>query len=251
MCGLAHFLEGEGIATVVVGLIPQHVRAMQPPRALLVPFALGRPLGAPDDEQLQQSVLSAALDLLQRDGPGPVVERFHYDVLGEEAAEKARQEPWACPVTFPQAASGSLGERVASEIRLLTPWFDRGRRDRGHTVADVSGLEITAAANWLAEFLGPRPPLESPVQDRSVGETFKLAVEDLKAYYLEAITAQPGSPSPVALSDWFWNETVAGELLWSLRERLTEFPDFPDEVVRLHAQFTLVPQVQVARRSNG
>ena len=52
--------------TVLIGLVPQHVDRMRPPRALLVPFELGRPLGAPGDPAFQHRVLDAALQLAQR-----------------------------------------------------------------------------------------------------------------------------------------------------------------------------------------
>ncbi len=42
----------------------------------------------------------------------------------------------------------------------------------------------------------------------------KLAAEDVKAYYFESLTAQPGpTPDSRALADWFWGETRAGELI--------------------------------------
>ena len=43
----------------------------------------------------------------------------------------------------------------------------------------------------------------------------KLAVEDLKSYYVESIITQPGQSgvSSQKLSDWFCDETVAGKVL--------------------------------------
>ena len=51
---------------------------MQPPRALWVPFPLGRPLGKPGDAPFQQGVIQAALDLLHRQ-VGPVLEDYPHD----------------------------------------------------------------------------------------------------------------------------------------------------------------------------
>lgn len=235
MSGLAHSLEAQGIATVIIGLIPQHVRTMKPPRALLVPFELGRPLGAPNDPDLQRSVLSAALALLDRPPPAPVHEFFPAEPLttGDE-------EIWACPVSFPAASSeASLENRLLAEINLLTPWFDQGKKSRGHTTTGVSGLDAVATGTWLCEFLETNPPTTPPITGQSIGETFKLAAEDLKAFYLEAVTAQPGHASGKEINRWFWNETVAAQLLRQLRLGLAEHPD---EIVRLHASFTLVPE---------
>ena len=101
MCGLAHILEAQGIATIVVGLVPQHVKTMRPPRALVVPFEMGRPFGEPNAVALQRKVLSEALGLLDEAGPGPLIEKLEVDVAPVEAAEA-----WVCPVLFPAARVG-------------------------------------------------------------------------------------------------------------------------------------------------
>jgi hypothetical protein len=69
---LAHYLEEEGVPTVAISLIRLHTEKVGPPRALWVPFELGRPLGAPKDEKFQLRVITAALRLLEA-APGPVV----------------------------------------------------------------------------------------------------------------------------------------------------------------------------------
>jgi hypothetical protein len=61
-------IERRGIATASVTLLPWVTRAVQPPRALSVPFPLGYPLGAPDDPPLQRKVLRALLALAGDDG---------------------------------------------------------------------------------------------------------------------------------------------------------------------------------------
>jgi len=249
--GLAHFLESEGMVTVVLGLIPQHVRVMRPPRALLLPFELGRPLGTPCDAELQRDVLTAALGLLHKSGPGPVLETFDSEIgIDSTDGESCDEASWVCPVSFPTIAAGSgLSDRIADEVRVLRPLFDLGYRQRGHTAADVSGIDLDQLVGWLCSFLAghrsDESPDESPVEGRTLAESFKLGVEDLKAFYVEAITVPPNSASSSDINTWFWEETAAGELLWSLRERLREHPD---EGVRRHSQFTLVPAAQVARR---
>ena len=62
MGGLAHYLEDEGVATTQISLIREHSEAMKPPRALWVPFELGRPLGAPSDAAFQRRVQRRAID---------------------------------------------------------------------------------------------------------------------------------------------------------------------------------------------
>ncbi len=56
-------IERRGISTASITLLPEVTRAVRPPRALSVPFALGYPLGAPDDPPLQRRILRALLAL--------------------------------------------------------------------------------------------------------------------------------------------------------------------------------------------
>jgi hypothetical protein len=47
-----------------------------------------------------------------------------------------------------------------------------------------------------------------------------LATDDLKAFYTEAVTAQPGSVGTSAqLLDWFYGQTAAGKLLYTIKDK--------------------------------
>jgi hypothetical protein len=233
VCALAHYLEDEGIATLTIGLIPQHVAKMEPPRALTVPFQLGRPLGAPGDAEFQRDVLKRVFGLLNRPGPGPVSEVFERDA--PDAAEP--EESWACPVSFPLSGDGeSVLDRVLAEVRLLRPWFDRGLQRRGRTAFGTSGMDITDVCVFLNEVAAGKAA--DPGGDVPQGDRFKLAAEDLKMFYVEAAMEQPNPGSSRRVQDWFWNETAAGEFLFGLRDTCKEHVD---PLVRNHARFTLVP----------
>ena len=250
MSGLAHLLEAEGIATVLIGLIPQHVLAMRPPRALLVPFPLGRPLGRPHDAALQLGVLAAAIGLLDLSLAVPITESFAFDgahdAAAQDAAGQEELEGWSCPVTLAAPApSDALAASVLGEVRALLPWFERGRQRRGHTATATSGLSPLEVPEWLASWLPGSAPDGADAAD---GTRLKLAVEDLKAFHLEAASAGPGDASADALNHWFWHETFAGALLLALREALAEHPD---ATVRTHARFTIVPAHVVQALSAG
>lgn len=58
-------LERHGIATTTIQLLREVAERVRPPRALVVPFRHGYPLGAPDDPGLQHAVIDAALRLLE------------------------------------------------------------------------------------------------------------------------------------------------------------------------------------------
>jgi hypothetical protein len=59
-------LERRGVVTASVTVMPEITTAIGVPRALVVPFGLGRPFGAPGNRALQLSVLRALLDLCTR-----------------------------------------------------------------------------------------------------------------------------------------------------------------------------------------
>jgi hypothetical protein len=69
----------------------------------------------------------------------------------------------------------------------------------------------------------------------------------LKSFYIEAVTAQPGVGSAQQINNWFWDDTVAGDLLWRLRETLKHHAD---ELIRLHAGLTVVAR-RKARANPG
>jgi len=76
---LGHYLEEEGIATVAISLIRPQTENTKPPRALWVPFELGRPFGPPSDPTFQKRVILAALRLLERESGPVIIEDFPDD----------------------------------------------------------------------------------------------------------------------------------------------------------------------------
>ena len=57
MGALANYIERAGVATVSISLIREQSEAVRPPRALWVPFALGRPLGSAASAEFQKNVM--------------------------------------------------------------------------------------------------------------------------------------------------------------------------------------------------
>ena len=86
MGALGHYIEREGVPNAQISLIREQTAAIMPPRALWVPFMLGRPFGAPNAPDFQRKVLRALLSLFERPA-GPVIEDFP-----EEAPESGAQE---------------------------------------------------------------------------------------------------------------------------------------------------------------
>lgn len=216
MGALGHYLEEEGIPTTQVSLVREHTEALRPPRALWVPFILGRPLGVPNDAAFQTRVLAAALRLLERDA-GPVLEDFPEDAPHADPGEAPAD--LVCPVSFPgRAAGGSLAERLAEEVSQLAAWHELARRHRGRTTLGVTALTVPEIAAFLATWL-TESPRSSYRPELAPEDALKLACDELRAFYTEAKSVQPGRHSPAAIQDWFWRDTSAGQALLVIRDR--------------------------------
>ena len=247
MGAVGHYLEAEGVATTQISLVREHTEAMQPPRALWVPFMLGRPLGAPNDPAFQSRVLRAALQLLEEPF-GPVLRDYDEEAPGPLDAEA---QGAACPVNFDRPAvardaEDGLARALAEEIAQLEPWHDLAVRRRGGSTMGLSGLDPGAAGAFIASFLGSTAAANyRPQQPLAV--SLKHACDDLRAFYEEAAGEQPGRMSAAGLENWFYMGTVAGEVFRALQGvcLLSE-----DAALRAFAQLTLVPR-SIANRARG
>lgn len=226
MSALSHFLESEGLSTTGISLVREHSEAMAPPRALWVPFALGRPLGAAGDAVFQHRIIAAGLALLDRP-QGPVLEDFP-----EPAPDDDPETPWACPIRFARATAGNdAAEMARAELARLVPWHELSMRRRGRTASGVSGLAIEPCLDFVID------AIEAAGADDV--RRLKAAVEDLKAYYVEAITARPGA-LPASVADaMLWNESALGQLLRRLAVRGA---GSGDPAMRFFANDSLVPR---------
>jgi hypothetical protein len=219
---LGHFLERQGIPTAGISLVREHTEIVRPPRALWVTFELGRPLGKPDDPAFQTRVLRAQLDMLKRTD-GPLLADYPEDVEGE-----ADLTGWACPISLAPRPSDTL----IAEIDRLTTWYDRAVAARGRTTVGTSGLDMPAAGRLVTEALeGALPPAQA----------LKLAVDDLRAFYLEAASAFPDPGTSKTRTAWFWDETLLAKMLLSLQPKLAASAD-PQH--RLLGALTLIPATE-------
>jgi hypothetical protein len=245
--GLAHYIEEEGIATTQISLIREHTEIIKPPRALWVSFDLGRPLGAPNDPPFQRSVLQHALELFKAQA-GPVLEDFAQDApdTGDNHAQVA------CPVNFQtrpgpgaQSSIRKLTDGFIAEIELMRPWYEIGRKKRNRTTTGVSGLSLDAAAELIGRFIEEAATKAALPEDPSLPDKLRMACEDIKAYYLEAVLAQPGQPTDSkSLADWFWGETTAALVINEVRKICL---DAPSKKMSILGKLLLIPRSQVHR----
>ena len=67
------------------------------------------------------------------------------------------------------------------------------------------------------------------------------ACDDLKAYYYEAMLAQPGGPSSLDLDEWFFGQTTAGSVFFGVQKVLL---DNDDEIIQFVGKERLIPRNQ-------
>ena len=221
--------------TAQISLIREQTAAIKPPRALWVPFMLGRPFGAPGEPGFQRKVLRPLLSLFER-ASGPVLEDFPEDAPAAEGQENG----FACPVSFaaPTSAAVGLAAKMQAEIANLAPWYDLAKRRRGRTTVGVFGATVADAARHVASYVdgAPEPP---PASGWSAGVAVKRACDDLKAYYYEAVAAQPGNLAPKAIEEWFWRETAAAQAFLAIRQICLKSDD---ESLKPLGRLSLIPR---------
>jgi hypothetical protein len=243
---LAHHIEAAGVATATISLVREHTEGIKPPRALWVPFDLGRPLGPPGDAPFQRDVLRALLALFEAES-GPVLSDFPHEApsLGDHG-----EGAWSCPLPLPPppvpgTAAELLVHQLREEVAALRPWYEESRRTRARTVA--SGVDPEAAADLIARIANGESP-EAPADARlPMPALIRFAADDLKAFYVEAATARPSAapPSPADINRWLYSETTLGEALHRARGALSQSSDDTWK-----AQSRLLVPAALVRRSN-
>ena len=205
-----------------------------------VSFELGRPLGVPNDPAFQTRVLRAALELMDAES-GPVLEDYPEDVPPELAGVDFAG--MSCPIDLPQPSSVEHGivDDLLQEIRQVAPWYDLAVSQRGRTTVGISDLDMEPAGRFLAGYIEDEAT-PAPREDLTTARLLKLVCEDLKAYYSEAASAQPGMSASIAVEHWLFNETVLGKLLWQLRNTGVEHED---EEIKYFTRRSLIPDRQV------
>jgi hypothetical protein len=230
-------IEEEGVATVAIGLIRPQIENTKPPRALWVPFELGRPFGPPSDPAFQRQVIRAALTMLvENGGPVRIVDYRHDD---------PREPPdpgWHAPIAAAPAglAGAGLTRAFETEIEHLAPAYERSVARRGRTTVGLLGRPIAEAAHYVASWLAGEAP-QSPIADVSAPLALRFAIDDIKAYALEAGLTEPAHPSSRQLGDWLWNETAIGQAFFASRRANL---NATDERLKLIASNFIVPSVR-------
>lgn len=245
---LAHYIEEEGVPTACISLTRPYTEKVKPPRSLWTSFELGRPLGVANDAAFQKRVLLALLKLFEVPEGPVIIEDYPEDVPEVENVVTVL----SCPVDYGKSKDEPAGtDRTHTaflrEIKAMRPWYDMAVAKRKRTTVGVSGIDLDSIGDFIYAFAKGTMP-ENPRQDIDLSTTLKSAVEDLRAYYFEGMTAQPGHENVPnqALLDWFWEETLAGKVLLEVVDVCEKSPD---ETMNLLAKIFLVPHAIKARHT--
>jgi hypothetical protein len=174
-------------------------------------------LGVPNDPVFQNRVLLSALKLLEAE-KGPVLAEF----LEEAPVSKTDAGPLACPVNFASSieemdTTQRLLTMFEQEVAQMRNWYDLAVEKQGRTTSGTIGLEPQESAAFLADFVRGKKQSHHNL-GLSLATSLRMASEDLKAYYFEAVCAQPGqSGDSATLADWFWSQTAAAKVINRVR----------------------------------
>jgi hypothetical protein len=198
---------------VLALVLPQVVKT-RPPRAVMLPFMLGRPLGEPNDAPFQRRVLLQALHLLERtDGP-VLLEDFPDD--NPSWFDRTDWVP-AVALSTPDAPQDAAAREAAfrAELATVLPVWERFKARFGRTTVGLAGQPPEAWPAFATSFLNGALPTV-PLHD-TAALALRFLADDLKALYGEAVQADGAPPSARQIDQWFWRRTVAGQLLIALR----------------------------------
>jgi hypothetical protein len=211
---LAHLLEERGLPTTVIASVLPQVEKTRPPRAVMTPFMLGRPLGEPNDVPFQRRVLLQALDLLTRNDGPVILEHFP-----DDPPAWTDRSDWRPAVDLPVPKAPLSGEEwevaFRQELALIQPAWDRFKARFGRTTVGLAGLAVEGWPALVRAFLEGQLPMLTLHQTPALA--LRFLVDDIKAFYGEAVQADGPPPSARQIDRWFWRETVAGQMLLALR----------------------------------
>jgi D-proline reductase (dithiol) PrdB len=97
--------------------------------------------------------------------------------------------------------------RLSQEVGVLTPWYELSLKRRGRTTVGVCESPIPDIVEGLTSWA------DDVTQSFPEPLWLKMALEDIKSFYSEAITAQPGDYEAGYSDALIFDDTVLGELI--------------------------------------
>jgi hypothetical protein len=160
---------------------------------------------------MQGRVLRAALTLLDQPGSNLILQDF--DAATTHSDDDAN---WGFPGVLD--SSSPRAEALSAE-----PVWQQARARIGKTCVGISGLTPVSAVEFIERYHAD-VPMPNPKGMARVARA-RFAIDDIKAFYLEAATAAAGHPSSRQLQDWFWKQTLAGAMIRQFQDRALDSDD--------------------------
>ncbi|MEA1924170.1 MAG: hypothetical protein U9N63_16150 [Pseudomonadota bacterium] len=208
---------------------------------------MGRPFGSPNQPEFQTSVLKHVLKLLEAP-KGPILEDFPKDAP-DMKDQPAPVTQLVCPISFDAgkehlSETERLLESFAEEFSQMKTWYEKYLTKNGRTTVGISGLSPEEARDLMTTFIRNEKSIEiSP--ELSIADTLRMAIEDIKALYFEAVSAQPGQPTDSrSLAEWFWGKTAAAQVINEIR-KISLQKDTKE--MKLLGKLLLIPRNQLYR----
>ena len=204
-------LEAQGLATLTIGTVPEHIQNTKPPRGLICHFPLGRPLGVPNDAAFQHRVLATLFEQLKADR-GPVLDTF--DTVLDAVAD----EQLVC--SLPPRMDPDEHPAV-DEARALKSAYDRAVSKHGNRVGVCREVEAADIPDAVEAFA--RVAQGAPIDAAGIPGVPMRVAQDIRGYYqTAALELAEHSPGAWAGENWFYEQTETGKLMLNARRVLKD-----------------------------
>ena len=188
-----------------------HLEKIKPPRALWVPFELGRPCGPPSDTKFQRDVLLQALQMVAT-AEEPTLTEFSTD------------DPRSHPNPNWQPPELDNPNNISEESTALKSHYQRYCVRQSRTSVGVAKTPVADLAE-LFDSVFDKKEFSVLREDVSPRLMYRLALDDLKSYYVEAALASEFLPCSNQVHDWLWQETLLGKRMKEMRKTLMDSED--------------------------
>lgn len=121
-------------------------------------------------------------------------------------------------------------------------WHTIARHQNKRTTTGISGLTPDSITRLFSEFILGN---DTGLSEQELANQLRLAAEDLKAFYFEALSAQPDQPTDdTTLSNWFWGSTFGAAVINEVRKTCL---NHEAKEMLLAGKLLLVPRSQMHR----
>ncbi len=91
----------------------------------------------------------------------------------------------------------------SAEVIQMRAWYDLACQKKKRTAIGITGFSFQETAEFLSAFVNGDLTKEKMI-NTPLSDSIRMAAEDLKAYYFEAVSVQPGQPTDsLSLANWF------------------------------------------------